>query len=569
MRHRSAMALLVVLVLVMMAALSAYGYTFYMESQYRSSKVYEEQVHARQAVLNASEMLAAILELPLSQRVAVGTLENNPTLFRDKVMESQFSSRLTDDNNSYWRASVLAPQLSEDRSTSPWSATGLEQQRGYAFGLENESAKIPLKDLLLWNLRVPGHAKQVLLGLPGATESLVDAYLSELNAQLAMGNSNSMPNAIRNNMRTSSRAIGSSSPNPSDASVFNSSESLLLQEQLRLLWLGGDLNQNYRIDALDSAWASNQTNSRAAISGRSSPPGEGAAFNAAQPSLANRQLSVAGQAWSRYLTWYSGSRNESYSGLPRVDLNQPDLRSLRQQLLKIWPAEWADFVVLFRQYGAVPALDSGGQAGQETAISAAGIVDLAVPASRMILSPLELVGAVVPLPSPSGSTSNKSSKRRVSSPFKTEVSQMSNYLYRLLDEVTAESAPNGRIDVNGASLPVIMAIPGMDRQLAEAIIQRREGRSRQSAGGAVDTTIAWLLQDGVIDLRRLVVLEPYMTGRSDVYSCQIVGYRDDQSAVYRCTLTIDARQRPAIKRNIQTWHSWDRGFSTTELAINR
>ncbi len=82
-QNRSAMALLVVLVLVMMAALSAYGFTFYMESQYRTARTYEEQVHARQAALNATELVAAILEMSPQKRAAMGGLENNPVLFRD------------------------------------------------------------------------------------------------------------------------------------------------------------------------------------------------------------------------------------------------------------------------------------------------------------------------------------------------------------------------------------------------------------------------------------------------------------------------------------------------------
>ena len=49
---RSGMALLIVLVLIMMAALGAYGFAFYMESQYRLNRIHEDQAHARLAALS-------------------------------------------------------------------------------------------------------------------------------------------------------------------------------------------------------------------------------------------------------------------------------------------------------------------------------------------------------------------------------------------------------------------------------------------------------------------------------------------------------------------------------------
>jgi hypothetical protein len=568
------MALLIVLVLVMMAALSAYGFTFYMESQYRLSRTHQEQVYARQAALNASELVAAILELSPQKRDALGGLVNNPALFRDMVMEAKLSAQSLDDNNNYWRASVIAPSLGQQQSNQASSASGTEASVGYTFGLENETAKIPLKELLQWNQRIPGHAKQVLLSLPGATEPLVNAYLQQLGSQ---DSSRDRPTG-----RTKNRDVGQitgQQVGSMGAETIDAVDTQMMQDQLQLLWWGGDLNQNYRIDSLDAAWSSRQTNSRGGNTGFPTPPSNGMPFSATQPQSNDRQLSAAGLAWQRYLTWHSGARNESVSGLPRIDLNQPDLRNLHQQLLQIWPEEWANYVVVFRQYGNTPQASAASSKSSDEATGApVGPPDFSVAASRSILSPLELVGSVTQIPNAGGtnssgdtsssskSSSKKSTKRAVSSPFQADIAQMSNYLSKLLDDVLVNSATTSRIDINEAALPVLMAIPGMDRPLAETIIQRRGGRTSTRSA---DSTIAWLLQEGVVDVQRLVGLEPYMTGRSDVYSCQIVGYRDDLSAVYRCTLTIDARQSPAVKRNIQTWHSWDRGFSTSEFSVNR
>jgi DNA uptake protein ComE-like DNA-binding protein len=556
------MALLVVLVLVMMAALSAYGYTFYMESQYRTSRTYEEQTNARQAALNASELIAAILEKTAEKRSLLGGLENNPELFRDLVMEAKLSDSRQENNSNYWRASIIAPRFNDSTLEASGSSLGNQLNQDFAFGLENESAKIPIRDLLQWDQRIPGHAKQVLLSLPGATEPIVSAFLQELAAQASSQSST----------QSSSSA---SSPQPrsfenSAADYNRSPETTQLRDQLQLLWLGGDLNQNYRIDSLDAAWsaqsaATNRAGSQGGFSAAPSPQAQSTTSPSFSSQNNAQQLTAAGLAWKRYLTWHSGARNESFSGAARVDLNQPDLRQLHQQLIKIWPTEWADYVVAFRQYGGAekPATGSGSSSTSESAV--AGSPNFAVPATRTLLSPLEMIGVATQMPAAGASSSEKSGKRMVFSPFQPDITQMGNYLRKLLDDVSTSGSSNGRIDINAAPLVVLMAIPSMDRGLAETIIQRRSGRRNNSSEGT-DLTIAWLLQDGVVDVRRLIALEPYMSGKSDVYSCQIVGYRDDLSAVYRCTMTIDARVLPAVKRNIQTWHSWDRGFSTDELS---
>ena len=68
MKQRSAMALLVVVVLTMLIALGAYRFSFYMESQYRLTRLHEEQVHARLAALSGLEMAASIAELSSTER---------------------------------------------------------------------------------------------------------------------------------------------------------------------------------------------------------------------------------------------------------------------------------------------------------------------------------------------------------------------------------------------------------------------------------------------------------------------------------------------------------------------
>jgi type II secretory pathway component PulK len=91
---RQGMALLIVLVLVTLAALGSYGYTFHMQSQYRRVSVQEDQIHAQLAADSGLELVASILEQPADRRSGVGNLLNNPELFQDVPIEQADSRGL-------------------------------------------------------------------------------------------------------------------------------------------------------------------------------------------------------------------------------------------------------------------------------------------------------------------------------------------------------------------------------------------------------------------------------------------------------------------------------------------
>jgi hypothetical protein len=594
--QRRAMALLVVLVLVMLAAFSAYSFMFSMESQYRDARLFEEQLNSQQAAKSGMELAAAILELPYQERERLGGVSNNPELFRARVIDSTPTTAVESELINRWRVSIISPNL-VDRSGQPASASARnsntrtgsalsEDNVNLVFGLENESAKIPISALKQWDGRIPGHARQALLNLPEATPELVDAFL---------------------------RSVGIGFSITADkASQIRSNESFQTADQrtedLQLMWLGGDLNCNYRRDLIDVAWSEKSDERLGSSSLTTSALYRGLEGNSGNSSSASddqetASSAIAAGAWGRYLSWQSGYRNLTRNGEPRIDINNPDLRGLHSQLLQKWPAELADFVILYRQYSSVPAAttsllvpgrsssNSSGQTGSTTAngvskTSSAGTEsanttaptaeppgppNFAVSATRTMTSPLDLINAVIELPVKNQNSTDKSSKRRVSSPFQAENAIAGDYLSKLLDDVTVSSAEfiSDRIDISDAPLIVLLAVPGIDRATAEAIVQRRNNRERRSPNKDLrDGTIGWLLREGVVDLGRLIQLEPYLTSRSDVYSCQVVGFLDDRSAVYRSTLTIDARQTPAKLRNLQLWHSWDRGFSTEELTQN-
>ena len=592
--QRKGMALLVVVVLVMLIALGAYRFSFYMESQYRLTRLHEEQVHARLAALSGLELAAAMVEMPAAQRISVGGLTDNGSVFRDIAVDAAITTASANRDMNAWRFCLVSPQAMDAAVNDPISSSQILgiPSLPIRFGLENESAKLHIPTLISWDQRMPGHARTTLLGLPGVNESMVDAWLREIGVS-------------------------------SQVDKGGSQNQLASLDDLRHAWFGGDLNQNYQLDPLELRLASQLINKNQGTPQPTSSTNQASGFKPLQ----------------RHVTWTSGHRNATRDGQLRIYLNDPDLQALHRQLSLVWSADWANFVIAMRQFGpsngasntpsqaspksndsnspatsapkpqppippappitppailipltpstpttpSTPAATptTPNQGSTATTPAAVEVVqnwppDFGVAASFTFRSPLDLVGAVVDLPAvnasnPSGSPSNQPSpaKRTLRNPFSSDLSEVRNYLGRVLDDVTVELSPilEGRIDITEAPVEVLAGVPGLDLSLAQRIVQYRTGSTNTSGKNREQDSIAWMVD--VVDLAKLKELEPYLTSRSDVYSVQAVGYRDNQSAVYRITATIDARQNPTQFRNQKVWHPWDRGFPIDQLADSK
>lgn len=550
---RRGMALLVVVVLTMLIALGAYRFSFYMESQYRLTRLHEEQIQAKLAALSGIELAASFAELTASQRANLGGLVDNPAMLRHVSISAatEVASRSEQANDS-WRFGLISPLSNySDSALAEYSSLGSLGQgadnalsKNFRFGFENESAKLHIPTLLIWDRNLPGHARTTLLALPGASEQLIDAWLRGLGVTQQRGG-----------------GMGSSLLDRLESTRENGDQQSET-DQLKSLWFGGDLNQNYRLDPLELR-LSEQLFGQARSGSRSTTvkvASSGTAAETGQPA-----------AWQRYVTWHSGQRNETREGQPRINLNEANLPALHQKLSAVWPADWANFVIAMRQSG--PAAGRSPTAGEgpltETETSSP---DFTKPASYTFKSPLDLVGAVVQItvtnPQPvSDGKSKTATKQTLRNPFSSDLSEARNYLGRVLDASTVDPSPFtiGRVDVLEAPAEVLAGVPGIDLTLARRIVQQRSSDTGASITEPRDT-IAWLLDGDAVDITKLRTIEPYITSRNDVYSLQSVGYRDENSPVYRCTVTIDARQLPAQIRNYQIWHPWDRGFSMGQLS---
>lgn len=188
------------------------------------------------------------------------------------------------------------------------------------------------------------------------------------------------------------------------------------------------------------------------------------------------------------------------------------------------------------------------------------------PALYQLRSPLEVVDVELDLSPIGNGANNRGPNKQMSSPWTSSNAEFRSAMIKLMEHTTVQTQPviEGRIDLTAAPAVVLSAIPGIDPALAQKIVQaRQEGAMRGPEEGI--RSIAWLLEKGLVDIRKLVELEPFLTTRSDVFSLQSVGFRDEKSPVFRCTVVIDARQIPAQIRDVQVWHPWDRGFPAESL----
>ena len=637
---RRGMALLVIVVLVMFVSLAAYRYSFEMENEYRLTRLQEEQVQARLCAQSGIEYAASLLEQPLQFREAIMAGQESSELFRRVVERSEQlePSQLGDREDSRWRFAILSGgSVASSGSSASNSTGGLAgslagssgvRARGgsqvdggsgasieWGWGMDNESAKLHIPTLLRWNQMRPGLARSVLMTLPEADEETVDGWLASLGVRTATSASQdalqmAMGGGMQSNQQRQQRT-----------------RSL---DRMRLRWLGGDLDQNYRLDDWEETLMERLL---------SDPMSGGSEMSALGRELSKVNTVAMGQgnsegtgsrqpgAWNRYLTWVHGERNERPDGRPRIWLNQPDLKRLHQELSQVMPVSDANFIVAMRQYGpgayaslgvsnsgggaslgsgaagdgrgrasraaqqGVAGMGAGQGAGQGASqgagqsaggksnsgagsLSAASwVIDWRVAGRYSLRSGLDLVDATLSIEVASGASGGSGGPRPVrqtlSSPLVSSSSDFRLRLAKLLSETTAVQQPilEGRVDITGASAVVLAAVPGMTPELAQKLVQARE----QGEGATMGTepsilSIGWLVDKGIVDWAKLRELEPHLTTRSDVFSLQSVGFRDDRTPVFRSTVMIDARQLPARVRDQRVWHPWDRGFSTESLT---
>jgi len=498
---RRGMVLITVMIVVVMVSLAGYSFAAMMFTEKKAVKLNGNALQLECATSSGEEWLKVFLSRPSAARNEQGGLYDNPDMFGGLAMFPEESP------SSQVRLSIVAPRQEEGEVI------------GLRFGVEDESSKLNLADLPLWEQRVPGSGKEALMHLPGMTESLAEAMLDWIDAD---GEPRSQ-GAEGDYYASLDPAYA-----PRNGSPLSLEELLLVKGVTRSLLFGADANRNHHVDEREA--------------GR-------AAEHAAQA------VSLEDESWSALLTVYSAEANVDPLGRPRINLNSPQLVQLEQALRHLLDARWASFILAYRQFGPYH--------GDEPANAAASLVsDVSRPPKFTITSVLDLVDAKVGVPS----SSKEGTTTVYASPLLPGRDAMRLELSRLLDYTTLTDSPliRGRVNVNQAPRIVLAAVPGMTETLVDQILSARTSPLAFHDPDRRHAT--WLLAEGLVDLERMKALLPYLTGGGDVFRGQIVGFFDDLPQASRVEVVIDATSNPPRQLYREDLRHLGRGYSLSALG---
>ena len=516
-----------VLVVVAMIAMGAYTFTHLMNAEALATKTYGRAVQARRAAESGVDYVAAILADQKNNGILGSDLYDNPSLFQGQTVSGDSAS-------SPWEAcrfSVLAP------------IEGGESSGALRYGLIDEAGRLNLNALVNWSRTQgsqtgagtgggsstgtgAGTASNPLLYLPNMTPEIADAIMDWLDSDDDPRESGAESDYYQ-------------SLNPSyvarNGPIHSLDELLLIKGVTPRLLYGEDANRNGLLDPNED-------------DGDQSPPSDDG----------NGTLD---RGWAPYLTLYSRESNTDVSGRARINLNGNDLDSLFNQLSQDsdFDEQKATFILAYRLFGAASGQSSESTSGQPTETPTYQKMDRSGGAKQKIASVMDLIDASV-----SVKLQGRNQTVRLASPFRSE--EMSYYLDTLLDRTTTGDQKQlvGRVNANTAASLVLLGVPGMTEELADAIVA-----SQPHATGSVEDAfsggMAWLLTSGTLTKDQFKQFEPYLTGRSQVYRVQVVGYFEGGGPIARAEAVIDLSGTSPRIRCFEDLTPLGRGFDPRTL----
>lgn len=517
-------ALIVVLIVVVLLTLGAYTFLDSMILERRAADFSARSAQSRALADSGVEYAAAMLGNPAD--IESENIYHNPDAFGGVILIESAG------DTGRGRFSLVAP-VENDSSG-----------RQLRFGLVDESSKININALSALDLD-EDQAHDLLMSIPGMTDEAADGILDWVDSD----------DDERTYGAESVTYLGFEPPYSAKNGACESIDELLLVSGVtpELLY-GEDANRNGLLDPNEDD------------GDLTSPP--------------DNEDGLLDLGWNAYLTIFSSESNLQQDGeSERIDLNQPLLTELYDQLNDEFGAETAMFITAFRLNGPVipspvagsttastgdastddvlKAISNGlaqqitrvatgsgggtdGAGGDAGAVTRAGM-DLSPGAKVTIVSLYELVDAQV-------TVAIEGTDTTLDSPWLTTGS-LATTLPTLLEQMTTTSATtlDGRININQARREVLFGLPGMPADLPDLIASHQlidsDGLPLTDLIGQRATT-GWLLIDGLADLPTMQLLDRYLCARGDVISVQSIGCFDRGGAVTRIEAVIDATQKP-------------------------
>ncbi len=513
-RKRPAFVLIIVLIVVAMLSFAAYTFAELMMTNYEGALQGGDQLQAQMLVESGVDYTRQFLVQLPEARNDGGGIYNNPMIFQNIIC---IGDATTPHQGSF---TVVSPAFAVDGSLE-----------GVRYGLEDESGRLNMNILLWADSLQEGAGRNLLMALPGMSEDVADSILDwldeddeirEFGAELEYYSQLSPPYEPKNGM------------------LDTIAELLRVKGVSPQLLFGIDINRNGRVDPHEtSGFVGQSLDAQTLMSGVTNEDGSTTSLE---------------RGWSAFLTIYSAEANLNAEGMPRIDINGDDLETLYADLEERFNAQWATFIVGFRQSGAYTGNDAGD-------VSAGGL-DLSQEGGNKFTQILDLIGAKV--------RANLDGDQVVLAPvFPEGPGAMALYLPALMDNCTIANAATipGRININQASRDVLLGIPTMSPEIVDTIIQERDvsGTESTDENRRHET---WLMTEAIVTLDEMKLLMPFICGRGDVYRAQVVGYFQNGGVSSRTEVVIDATtEQPQVLLWKDISHL-GRGYQLDQLGVS-
>ncbi len=487
--NRRGMVLVVVLVVVSLLTLTALTFSHMMLAEREATELTGRRLQARALAQSGVDYVRLMLMLDETTLQERGGLYNNQYDFSGALVVDD------EDARHRGRFAVVAP----GQSNGYYS--------GIRYGLEDESTKLNLNAVAQFDAESEGTGREILLTLPGMTEEIADAILDWIDAD-----------DDTRDYGAESDYYSALSPGyaPKNGPLDSIDELLLVCGVTPWLLYGVDANRNGNADTMepDSQSLMDVDNSDESLN----------------------------SGWAAYLTVHSMESTTTDDGESKIDLNQDDLETLYEEVSEALSADWATFIVGYRQNGA----SSERGTVQASTIQQSSITfDGEASQENQIGSVLDLVGVSVQINVQQTNGRGGNNSGTVLAPMLEENSgELETELLALLDAVTVSSEDTiaGRININQASRTVLLTIPGMTEEAADLIISNRIEDPIEADESQAYTV--WPLLQGLVDLETMKSLEGYVCTGGSVYRAQIVGYYDGGGPWSRIEVIFDATQSP-------------------------
>ena len=396
-----------------------------------------------------------------------------------------------------------------------------------SFGTFDESAKLNINTLPLEKTR-RAEARQRLLVLPGMTLQIADAILDWRDPDEEVSEFGA---------ETSYYAGQSSARLPRQGPFEDLNEILFVRGVTAEMLYGEDQNQNGLLDPEEN-------------DGDGQSPGD------------NRD-GVLGQGWAELVTTQSCESTLRSDGRRKINLNQPVLAHLFDELEAEFGSDAATYIVAWRMRGATyldaPRPDEGndlerrrlerlesamsrlksqlGDAERESGKLTAeqtrrGGLTL-TDSSAEFKSLVDLFGGQIQIAINSVDT-------LLESPWSADPATARRMLPVFEQSLTTtdERVLFGRISINEAPESVLRSIPGMSESAARTIARIQPEIQSMNTSGEF-RSVAWLVGRGILSLPELREMAPYITTGGDVRSGVCLGQMQGDAAISAIRFRMD------------------------------